>query len=752
MIAFGMSATVDWVRMTEEWLKSNPESLPQWLTPEELLRLDEIGTRIDPTDPPPVPVRNIAEFEPMEGVLIRYPLGIPLSMVASMSQYTKVVTIVSSQNVQNQAINSYNTNGVNMANCEFIIAPTDSYWTRDYGPLFIFNGNNELGVVNFSYNRPRPSDDNIPVVYAVQNDLPLYGMNIQHTGGNYMSDGHGTAASTQIVYTENSSMTPQTVDQYVENFLGITNHLVVQDPNGTYINHIDCWGKFLAPDKVLIRSVPTTHSQYQQIENTANYFACQTSPYGTPYRVYRVYTPNNQPYSNALILNDRVYVPQVSSTWDSAALTSYEEAMPGYQIIGVYSSSWVSTDAVHCRTKELADRGMLYIRHLPLLDEQPLNIEYQIDAFIYPYSGEELYADSLKVYYRINSGDFQSIPLTATANFEFSASITEFAAGDTISYYIYAADQSGRRSKHPFIGAPDPHRFIVSFEGEPPYIIHDPYTEVYLNDLPLMMEVEVTDPAGISSVQLESRINGGDSQYQQFNFYGGNTYMVDFGYGLSVGDFVEYRIIATNEAVPPHTTYSPIGGWYSFTLGIRQVAEPYFIPEQGIYEEEILVDIECDTEDISIFFTIDDTIPDQDSQLYTEPILISETTTIRAIGYRTSYLPSEVVSAHYIIESSSIEIIPIASDYKLHPAYPNPFNPSVNISFSIPIEGFVTLDIYNIQGKKIRTVVEDHFFQGDYNFTWNGKDNNEREVSAGVYFYRMKTEKFEETRKMILLK
>jgi agmatine/peptidylarginine deiminase len=747
-----ISATVDWVLRTEEWLRENPESLPNWLTPEEMLRLDEIGLRIDPTDPPPGPARAVGEFEPMSGVLIRYPLGIPLSLVSAMSQHVTVVTIVSSQYYQNQAVNSYTSNGVNLDNCEFMIAPTNSYWTRDYGPFYVFDGDNELGVVNYSYNRPRPNDDNIPVVFANYFDMPLYGMNIVHTGGNYMSNGYGTAASTTIVYTENTPLTPTQVDQYVEDYLGITDHIVVQDPTGEYIHHIDCWAKFLAPDKILIRSVPPSHSYYNQIENTAGYFAGLTSPYGTPFRIYRVYTPQNQPYTNSLILNDRVYVPTVNSMYDSEAITTYEQAMPGYEIIGVSSSDWMATDALHCRTKEIADRGMLYIRHYPLLEEQPYSSEYQIEAYIYPYSGEALITDSLKVYYRINSEGFQSVSLTGGGGNTFSTSLTEFSAGDTISYYIYAADQSGRVEKHPYIGAPDPHRFVVGSEGLPPVINHTPPAEVYLHELPFFVMAEVTDPAGIGLVELEYRINGGSSAFAQFDNTGNDLYECVLDPDPEIADLVEYKIRAVDMEQPPNESYSPAEGWHSFVLEIQQVTAPVFSPEPGFYEEEIFVTIDCDTDEAVIHFTLDGSLPDEESQIYTEPIQISMTTVIKAAASSDLYLPSEIVVAEYTIKESSTEEIPVSAVTKLHPAFPNPFNPAVNISFSLQEDNHISLEIFNIQGKKVLTLIDGYQERGEYSFIWDGRDDNKREVSAGVYFYRLRTDNYSETRKMILLK
>src|SRR5690606_7360655 len=99
---------------------------------------------------------------------------------------------------------------------------------------------------------------------------------------------------------------------------------------------------------------------YAEHEEVAAYFAAQPSAYGTPYQVFRVPTPNGEPYTNALIVNERVYVPVTGSAWDDDALAVYRAAMPGYEVRG-FTGSWLSTDALHCRVKEVPDRGLLYL-------------------------------------------------------------------------------------------------------------------------------------------------------------------------------------------------------------------------------------------------------------------------------------------------------------------------------------------------------------------------------------------------------
>jgi len=455
--------------------------LKHWMTPEEAAKSDQIGRGFVETDPPTGIIRNVAEFGPAESVLIRYPFGIPLNLIKEMAENDTVTTIVASSSQQATVTSQYQSNGINLAHCKFLIAPTDTYWTRDFGPWFVTYGDKQVGIVDFPYNRPRPSDDEIPKKVALSLGIEWFGMNVIHTGGNYMTDGLSQAASTTLVWEENPSQTHAQIAQKVHDYLGIDNYMVVEDPNGTYIDHIDCWGKFLAPDKILIRKVPFSHPQYNLIENTATYFASQISSYGTPYRVYRVNTPNNEPYTNSYILNKKVFVPIMGNSNDNAALQAYQAAMPGYEVIGFLgnpSTPWESTDALHCRTHEIADRGMLLINHLPLLGQKPAQSGFDIAAEIVPFSNMAVYPDSAWVVYKVNSGDWDTLHLTNTTGDNWVAAIPGQMEGDTISYFITASDASGRRQNHPFIGAPDPHVFHIQ-ESNPPDVAIEPDTLIY---------------------------------------------------------------------------------------------------------------------------------------------------------------------------------------------------------------------------------------------------------------------------------
>jgi len=413
---------------------------------------------------PPGPIRSIAEFEKMEGVLIRYPLGISTSIIKEMAEDVVVTTIVSGNSEENSAKNLYQSAGVNINNCQFIHAKSDTYWVRDYGPWYVFDGNNHISIVDFTYNRPRPNDNDIPSEVALFLDVDNYFMDIVHTGGNYMTDSLGISSSTDLVWEENSSMTSYQIKNTMTQNLGIQDYFVKEDPLGEYISHIDCWGKFLDIDKVLITRVPQNNPKYSKFEDTADFFANQKSSYGTNYHVYRVYSPDGQPYTNSLILNDKVLVPVTNSTADAEALESYKEAMPGYEVLGV-QGAWETTDALHCRTKGIPDRSMVYIDHIPEQSLQNTLCAITITAEIIPCSGQAL--DSATVYYKIPGGYYTDIEMINTGGNTYSAEIPLQQAATSVSYYIQASDVSGNINRHPFIGDADPH--VVENSGGDTY-------------------------------------------------------------------------------------------------------------------------------------------------------------------------------------------------------------------------------------------------------------------------------------------
>lgn len=94
----------------------------------------------------------------------------------------------------------------------------------------------------------------------------------------------------------------------------------------------------------------------------------------------------------------------------------------------------------------------------------------------------------------------------------------------------------------------------------------------------------------------------------------------------------------------------------------------------------------------------------------------------------------------------------INENYYLHQNYPNPFNPETTISFDLPENTDVKISVYNLLGNKIRELINQSLVQGNYNITWNGIDDGGKQVSSGVYLYKIHTNRFSQANKMILMR
>ncbi len=90
--------------------------------------------------------------------------------------------------------------------------------------------------------------------------------------------------------------------------------------------------------------------------------------------------------------------------------------------------------------------------------------------------------------------------------------------------------------------------------------------------------------------------------------------------------------------------------------------------------------------------------------------------------------------------------------YSLFQNYPNPFNQSTRIEFSLSHSGFVNLSIYDLLGRKVRTLVSENLSPGYKYVMWDGKDDSKRGLSSGIYFYQLKVGDLSETKKLVLLK
>ncbi len=90
--------------------------------------------------------------------------------------------------------------------------------------------------------------------------------------------------------------------------------------------------------------------------------------------------------------------------------------------------------------------------------------------------------------------------------------------------------------------------------------------------------------------------------------------------------------------------------------------------------------------------------------------------------------------------------------FALQQNYPNPFNSSTTITFSCAKESFVSMKVYNILGQEVATLVSKRMKPGLHSITWNSRDREGKLLPSGVYLYRMRTDWYNETRKLLILR
>ncbi len=111
---------------------------------------------------------------------------------------------------------------------------------------------------------------------------------------------------------------------------------------------------------------------------------------------------------------------------------------------------------------------------------------------------------------------------------------------------------------------------------------------------------------------------------------------------------------------------------------------------------------------------------------------------------------TEEISFEITVTDSDEDMIPLVT--KLQGNYPNPFNPTTLINFSLKEDTDVSIYIYNMKGQKVKTLVQGELKADSYSIIWNGKDDSNSSVASGIYFYKMDAGNYKATKKMTLLK
>ena len=130
--------------------------------------------------------------------------------------------------------------------------------------------------------------------------------------------------------------------------------------------------------------------------------------------------------------------------------------------------------------------------------------------------------------------------------------------------------------------------------------------------------------------------------------------------------------------------------------------------------------------------------------------LIAGGTFTHAGGKVAAYLARWTKGAPTDVDEDALDHLPCS--FSLDQNYPNPFNPATTIEYSIPTRSQVTIEVFNILGQRVRTLVNETKAAGTYRAEWNGTDDSESSVSTGMYLYRFQAGDVVRTKKMLLIK
>lgn len=454
---------------------SAAQDLPHVLTPAERAQMpaylqSRFGSSGAVSAPPPTPVRTIAEWEELQGLTITWTSyqSILKEIVRHSKNETRVYIVT---NNSASVISYLASNGIDTVNVSFLNYPYNSVWCRDYGLWSAYTSDvDSLVTIDWIYNRPRPNDDNLPVLMGNMLGTPVYQTNtapwnLIHTGGNFMTDGFGTGFSSKLILDENPTKTEAQIDSIMNQFMGINRYIKMNTLPYDQIHHIDMHMKLLDEETILLGQYPPGVADGPQIEANLLYVLNNfNSVYGTPYQVVRIPMPadNNQypnnggryfTYTNSSFVNKTVIVPAYGIPADTTAINIYREALPGYNVVGINSLASISAlGSLHCITKEIGTNDPLLISHQPLPDTYDDVNPYTVQALMKHRSGIAV----ATLWYRTDTlQPYVSVSMLQGFNPEYwVGEIPAQPVGTRIYYYVEAEAVSGKSQVRP-MPAPD---------------------------------------------------------------------------------------------------------------------------------------------------------------------------------------------------------------------------------------------------------------------------------------------------------
>ncbi len=328
-----------------------PQGLPAYMTPEEqLLPLPPAQRGLTP---PSGTIYTPPEYAPCDGIFMSWQ-----SYTNILTQMTVLITnnappstvymVVDNSTQQTQANTALINAGANMAYVQFIVRVTDTVWIRDYGPRFISEDGN-LAIIDHIYNRPRPNDDAFNDFLAGYWGIPQYDIGLVHGGGNFHLFANHDAFMSSLILDENPGYTEQQIKDLFLAYENLNLTIYTGFPSSfDSTRHIDMWMFPVGDFKIII-------GQYS-VSSGAPYTITENAVADLTARGYTVYrTPGwnsggtHYTYTNAVVLNNEVFLSKFNVPQDADALATYQAAFPGYTIHQIDNSDIIhAAGAMHC--------------------------------------------------------------------------------------------------------------------------------------------------------------------------------------------------------------------------------------------------------------------------------------------------------------------------------------------------------------------------------------------------------------------
>jgi hypothetical protein len=236
------------------------------------------------------------------------------------------------------------------------------------------------------------------------------------------------------------------------------------------------------------------------------------------------------------------------------------------------------------------------------------------------------------------------------------------------------------------------------------------------------------------------------------------------GMPLTLGDLVYLIRIITGDVMPipgknggsvdlvssgatiTYEASEDVGAMF-LTLGIKTSVDP--VPGDGADMMDFGFSRSNNTMRMLIYKIGTNTIKSGVHTLVTIPGDTISILTAEAVDYFGNHMDVTISSPLDVTHAGGSGI---PKTYALNQNQPNPFNPSTEIAFDIPRQSDVTLDVFNIMGQKVVTLIDRPMAPGSYRATWDGSDASGQKVTSGMYFYRLRAGEYVSTKKMVLLK